>query len=576
MLEVKKVVNAKYRAITGYRYISWFLTSMIYLMDSSAITLKYCIAVVVSLLVITISINSLYLKSESRVAVARVNIAESLVIAILMISTGGLDSPFIWYAINPIFITCAFFKTVYCFVNLVFYLIVASVTSLLLFNPQGLALPDLITEKCYIILVFVLIVAAIRILFTMIQHLDDQAKAFHKQKEELLGMNLKLEQANASAKNSMEHIMSLYRIIEVFAARENARDILKHLVKLANDILQTKYAFIWVAPFGEDPDSMVTGSVFEPNEDCLKEHITSWFTTNEADALNPARQVIGFQGVHYLLVSLKSVSRFYGYFGIKLVDKNEPDLYQELIKFLADIITMVLERNHFEKISSQLMILEEQNRIGNELHDNVSQLLFSIVYGIHALNSNWPKMNRENIEQQLNVLEQTAKNVSTELRTSIYGLSTRKRGERVFEESIQKYLCDFSSLNDIKVLFDFQGDEELLSYPLKQAMFRIIREGCGNAIWHGWCSELKLHIQVRIDMCELMIQDNGHGFDVEKFLKDKTSKGLGLHNMQILAQTFNGTFDLRSEITIGTTLIIRFPLNIGSLHFFKEERGVVA
>jgi len=558
------MVNAKHKAITGYRYASWFLTSLIYILETPDNILKYNIAVVVSLLVITISINSLYLKSDSKISVVRAIIAETLVIAILLILTGGLDSPFIWYAINPILIMAAFFKIIYCWVDLSFYIIVASVTSLKLFNPEELSFLSLIIDKSYIILVFVLIVVAIRSLFSLIQHLDNQAEVLQKQKEELLNMNLKLEQANASAKHSMEHIMSIYRIIEVFSAREDSRNVLKHMVRLTNDIMESKSSFIWLASFQEEPESLVSGNISVAEKDRLKEYLTSLFTTNDINTLNSARRVIDYQEVRYLMIPLKSSSRFYGYLGIKLAEKNEPDLYQELLSFLADIIAMVLERNHYEKVASQLMILEEQNRIGNEIHDNVSQILFSIVYSIHALNVNWLNLSRDSIERQLNILEQSAKDVSTELRASIYGLSTRKRGEKVFEINIQAYLNDFSILNGIKVNFDFQGDEEKLSYSLKQAIFRIIRESCGNAVWHGHCSELELKVLIDMEMCELIVHDNGQGFDVEAVLKDKTNKGLGLHNMQILAQTLYGTFDLSSKFHKGTILKIRFPLKPGS------------
>ncbi len=392
VLEVKKMVNAKHRAVIGYRYISWILTSLIFLIESSEYAIKYRIAIVALLLAITLSINHFYFKSNSGKSMIGANIAETLIIAALIFQTGGLESPFIWYAVNPILIAAAFLKAVYCWADFFFYLAVASLTSMLLHNPDNLPFYWVIADNAYIILVFVLIVVAVHILFALIQQMDSQAETLKKQKEELQNMNLKLEQANARAKNSMEHIMSLYRIIEVFSAREYSRDILKHMVKLANDILQTRSAFIWIDPFQGERGSLVTGNFFDPHKDKLIDFFTVRFEEKEKGMVNPTRQVIVIDGSYYLIISLKSLSRFYGYFGTKLSDRNETDLYQELLKFMADIITMVMERNHYEKVSSQLMIIEEQNRIGNEIHDNVSQLLFKYIYGIHALSSNWPKL----------------------------------------------------------------------------------------------------------------------------------------------------------------------------------------
>jgi signal transduction histidine kinase len=110
---------------------------------------------------------------------------------------------------------------------------------------------------------------------------------------------------------------------------------------------------------------------------------------------------------------------------------------------------------------------------------------------------------------------------------------------------------------------------------MKQAMSRIIREGCGNAVFHGRCSELELRIIVDPEFCELTIQDNGKGFDTEAVLREGENKGLGLHNMQMLAQSFNGAFCLRSEPGKGTTIQIKFPL-VQFLQPMINEGGGVA
>ena len=62
---------------------------------------------------------------------------------------------------------------------------------------------------------------------------------------------------------------------------------------------------------------------------------------------------------------------------------------------------------------NELLLFEEQNRIANEIHDSVSQRLFSIVYAIHALKRNPDK---ENLNEQLNLIEQCSMAASQELR----------------------------------------------------------------------------------------------------------------------------------------------------------------
>ncbi|WP_158582029.1 ATP-binding protein [Dehalobacter sp. MCB1] len=549
---MKKVVNAKHKAITAYRLISWLLTSLIYIMESPENIFKYTIAVVVSLLVITVSLNDLYLKSHSKAYTQRVNIAETLVIAILLTLTGGLDSPFIWYAINPVLIAGTFLGAAY-WVYLCFYLIVGSITSQMLFNPDHLRLNELILEKIYVIMVFILITIAIRLLLALVQHLDRQAEAL---------------------KNQKEHIMSLYRIVEAYSAREDNRNVLENMLKLANEIIGSRASFIFLVPCKDVPASMVTANISEAEREILYQFFQAQSWENDGVNVDEILRNHIFYAVNDL-IPLQSASRLYGILGFSLAASIKVEMDKELVQFLADIITMILERNHFEAMSSQLLILEEQNRIGNEIHDNVSQILFSIVYGLHALGGNWSNLSRDQIERKLKILEQSAKNVSTELRASIYGLSPRKRGEKVFETSIRNYLSDFSTLNEIHVHVDFHGEEEQITYPLKHAMFRIIREGCGNAVWHGQCDELKMQVKIDQHTCELMIQDNGIGFNYEDVQCDKNNKGLGLHNMKAIAQTYCGSFAIQSEPEHGTTLRFEFPI-YQIANFVTEQKGGVA
>jgi len=552
------------RVITGYRYISWFITSLFYLIGPGNAT-KYKISVVISLFIITVIINDLYLKNHSKKAFHHINLAETLVIAVLLIPTGGLDSPFFWYALNPVLAAAIFAKTWYSWLSTCFYLVSSSLISLYMFNPRGLSFFNLILEKTSVIFVFLLITIAMRLLSTLIRCLDQQ-------REELQQMNLTLEQANADVKHSMEHIMSLYRLVEAFSMREDTIHVLRQMVSHADNIMDRRFSFVWLAPCKDRPDVLVSESLPPELSNPLKEYLLS----KKGDCPH-SQQTFSLQDFSCLLTPLSSLSRFYGYLGIYLKPAETEDsgsFNLELVNFLAELVTMVLERANYEKVSSQLMILEEQNRIANEIHDNVSQRLFSIICGLHTLKANWVNQSRDSVDYQLQLLEQSAKAVSAELRTSIYSLSTRKRGEKVFKNSIKNYLDDFSKLHGISVKFDFQGDEERLSYEQKQAIYRIIRESIGNAVKHGQCSLLESKILIHAAACELTVDDNGQGFDVDSTLRDKSNKGLGLNNIRNLTQAFKGSFELKSTFNKGTTLKIRLPLTPAANDLLREKEVV--
>ena len=56
-----------------------------------------------------------------------------------------------------------------------------------------------------------------------------------------------------------------------------------------------------------------------------------------------------------------------------------------MFEFIAELSEIMLERIYMDQMMDQLIIIEEQNRIANEIHDSVSQKLFGIVYSLHSL-----------------------------------------------------------------------------------------------------------------------------------------------------------------------------------------------
>lgn len=374
----------------------------------------------------------------------------------------------------------------------------------------------------------------------MVTRLDYHKKALRKQRDNLIG--------------PMEDILSLYKLTEAFPASEDVRNELKLMMESTTKIMQSPTSFLWFAPTKDDQSAIITQNIKAESIEEFQCYLTKTLASSDsAGSLNP----LSYHEVEYILAPVKSSSRMYGYLGIE--GASFPHL--KLHTFLAELIAMGLEKYNHDQFSSKLIIMEERNRIANEIHDGVSQRLFSILCGIHALKTNWSNMDRESIGTKLGLIEQYTKNLSTELRATIYDLSTTKKGERIFEDSIRGYLSDFAQLNNIQARLYFSGDEERLSTNLKGAMYRIVREAVGNAVRHGKSSQVEVIAALKNSMAELIIKDNGQGFDVTRTLKDKSRRGLGINNIQVLVETHNGIIEITSELGIGTILKIKVPLS---------------
>ncbi|MDR3541174.1 MAG: histidine kinase [Desulfosporosinus sp.] len=554
-------LDAKQKITVSYRYSSWLITSIYYLTAPPYDSLRYKAVVVLALLIFSVLIMNFYLKSRVARDFKMTIIFETIGLTLLLIPTGGLESPFIWYALNPVFIASSYLKAIYGWLSILFFLLAASLVSSSLFNAKGLNIAEIMQHKSYITHVYILIIIAMRLLARLVNELDSQAEVLKNQKNDLIEINGKLHEVNMNAKRSMEYVMSLYHIIEAFSTQgETTRSILQEMVESTVNILEGQAAFLSLNYEKGRPEDLITHNF------TIEEIIEfQAYMDNEAISLRGQEDQLRLncKEMDIEVVTVQSHSRKYGYLGLKPKEgqNHDPDYSRsELLIFLADLIAVVLEREQLEGISNKLMILEEQKRIANEIHDNVSQRLFSILCSVHALNINWRKIDDKEISKQLLLIEQSAQEASKELRVSIYQLSPSKREANTFKENIDSYLRDFARLNSVTVKFEFQGEGKGMANEIKQAVYRIIREATGNAVRHGKCTEMQIGMIVSIGILELVIKDNGQGFDNLSAPQNQTKNGLGLKNMQKLAQTLGGIFNLSSKIGKGSDIYISIPL----------------
>ena len=501
-----------------FRYISCVITSILYLTASfneSFNLIIYKIIVILMLWTMTVCINGIYMDSgRSKFGVV---LMEVVGLTLLMIPTGGLDSPFIWYALNTVLLLGSL-KILFSWLVLGFYLTTGTVISMILFNRENMEPLQLLWSRSEKIMVFILIIIAIRFLIRINKELSSQAEELRIKQEELINANVKLTCANERAEKSKAHVLSLYQIMRVFSGHENNEDIIKRMVEYANELIGSEISLSWSEPSHLEKDGVIA--------------------------------------------PIQSTARLYGYLIAKDVKKDAGDFQQaELLNFLADLIAVVLERNHMEKVSNDLVILEEQKRIADEIHDNVSQRIFSVVCAAHALNANLTNYDQESIREKLRMIEESTREIGNELKAFIYRLSPKKNNKKSFNDNVQKYLQEFASLNNVRMDIDLCGDAERLEHNLKLALIRIIREATGNAVRHGACTGIKVKMSVEPECCSLTIEDNGKGFRVEELKRNRESQGLGINNMKTLVQIFSGTFHLKSNPGKGTKISITIPLN---------------
>ncbi|WP_418790608.1 sensor histidine kinase [Phosphitispora sp. TUW77] len=536
------------KLLYSYRYGSLLITSAFYLCQGSFSLLPYKLAVVVSLYVAARLITDMYVRHLCCAGKLRaIILLETLVITLLLVPTGGLDSPFMWYALNPVLVAAVYLSPWFCWVNLFLYMVTAGGVSAGLFN-KGQAM-DLFFEYSYLMLVFILITLLVRLLAEFLKSLSI---------------------ANSKQQESLEHIMSLYQIVETFTNEDHLETFFQIFTDYAAKLSKTGLAFFW-----ENTDKFNNGQIYT-NTDIDKDLKCSLCKELKVRIQGIGGAVpelnLNLAKSTFHAIPVRTSTKLYGVLGIQLEqqNKNSEMFLERQLFFLSDLSAIILERFSMEEANDKLMILEERNRIANEIHDSVSQRLFSITYALYKLKNGWDNLEQKEIREHLERLGESANTAMHELRQSIYSMSTQKSAEKIFFSGIKKYLSDLAHLNDIDICMHLGGNEELLPARLKKCLYRIICEATGNAVKHGRSSNIKVLLDVNTEVTVLLIEDNGIGFEPDKIhIQDM---GLGLANIKNTVQSFGGMFFVNSKSGLGTRVRVEIP----SVQFNLHKQGGIA
>lgn len=206
-----------------------------------------------------------------------------------------------------------------------------------------------------------------------------------------------------------------------------------------------------------------------------------------------------------------------------------------------------------ELLKSQLEMQEETfNRISQEIHDNVGQIMslakvqVNIMTELNDMNKDMLNDVKLNIGKAMTDLRDIARSLSSDRIRSI-GVHTAALSEA---ERLNK-----SGIIHIDV--EVEGQERKMQEDKKLILFRIIQESIQNIIKHAKASETRIRFTYNADEVETIIRDNGRGFDISEAIT--RSSGLGLSNIRTRATLAGGRSKIESGPETGTTIIINMP-----------------
>ena len=221
-------------------------------------------------------------------------------------------------------------------------------------------------------------------------------------------------------------------------------------------------------------------------------------------------------------------------------------------KFLMDRYEAE-QRYQRELTDSQIEIQEQTlKNIAWELHDNVGQLLSVINIQLNVLMNSIPESFHEQLKETKGVVQDTVQ----EIRSLSKVLNSDVILKNGLQKSLQVELDRFNRLEYLKARMDITGEIVPLSSANEIIIFRILQEFLSNVIKHAKASELSVHLDYNHKTLDILAKDDGVGFD-----SSQKMDGSGMETMKNRAQLLNADFSLPSTVGAGTQLLLKYPYN---------------
>jgi signal transduction histidine kinase len=223
---------------------------------------------------------------------------------------------------------------------------------------------------------------------------------------------------------------------------------------------------------------------------------------------------------------------------------------QELIELLASHAAIAVTNARLYEQSRELSVISERNRLALELHDVVSQKLYSLVLTAEAAATLLDR-DADAARTQVGKLQEIAKQALDELRSLIFELRPPDLVQDGLCGALRKHVEVLRRVQSVEI--DMEGDLELEPDPQRDAeVFRIAQEAMQNALRHAQPTRVVVRLAGEDGQLRLDVVDDGVGFDPQE--PELRSRRLGLTSMEERAQRIGGRLDIRSVQGEGTTV----------------------
>lgn len=231
----------------------------------------------------------------------------------------------------------------------------------------------------------------------------------------------------------------------------------------------------------------------------------------------------------------------------------------DLVQTMADQAALAIEAARLREQAKTSAAAEERNRLARELHDSVTQNLYSVTLYAEAAARLTDLGQTVQAAEHLRNLRDASQEALREMRLLIFELRPMDLQKMGLAGAIQARLQAVETRGGIEAQLLQDGIEfaPLLSQSTQEELYHIAQEALNNTLKHSRAKHVIVSLTYGPHLTRLQVQDDGVGFVIEAA---EQGGGLGLAGMRERVQHINGRLTLESAPGQGATVVVEAPV----------------
>ena len=234
------------------------------------------------------------------------------------------------------------------------------------------------------------------------------------------------------------------------------------------------------------------------------------------------------------------------------------DQEMRLLDTLGHHLGVAIENQRLKSREKELAISEERNLLAQELHDSIAQGLAFLNIQVQLLQDSLKKNRLEEAMQTAGQLREGVQESYDDVRELLVHFRTRM-DQADLDAAINAALEKFEGQTGIETEFDRIGSAPPLQPTDEIQIMHIVQESLSNIRKHAAANRVRVTVSRARGNLEIVVEDNGQGFDPESEPKLLSDRHVGLKIMRERAHRIGGEWNIASKPGEGTRVVFKLP-----------------